>query len=432
MALGIRLTGRAAKRGIIPRVPTRADLARQVEAWFGAEVADAVQAIRLTVTSAGDTSVQVVLHPSAEAVELTFEEGGRVVATADTEAAGPGYDTFVWRTLGRFGSDMSIGWGTGDVPLGEVQDGQLLPPPDRAAIEREHLIALRRALRSIQAARRARRSGGAPDSLHLPSETRFANGGAVASPLGPRDAAWLEAAIADPSLAIDVIPWWADAMNGRYFLNRALCLMWTDVRWRRSANDDERAVVDNVLRLLRRAHPLDPTLPYPWREWAELIELAGGGDPLRDLVKASAAAVPEGGPRIGYRRHPVLVVHEGWGLEVPGSFTERRTADEWFGREAGREITIAAVPTGHGRTGLRPEAFLDQVAGTFGTAVLQHDEGGVVGRARIDTDVSSGLSTYVLEGFSAVVGSGAAIRVEFDDPEDWSWAVERWRALRPA
>lgn len=429
MALGIRLVGRAAKRGMIPRIPTRADMARDVEMWLRAEIEEAVQGIQLTVASNGDVSIQAVLHPSAEALELTFQEGGRATAIADTEATGPGYHTFLWRTLGRLGSDLSIGWGTGDGPPEEIPDDQPLPPPDRAAIEREHLIALRRALWSIQA---AHRPNNGPHSLHLASETRFAQSGVLVSPLGPRDAAWLKAAIADPSIAIDVIPWWADAMNARYYLNRALCLMWTDVRWRRAATHDERAVVDDVLRLLRRAHPLDPTLPYPWREWAELIALKGDGEPLSDLVTSRVAALTADAPPIGYRRHPVLVVHQGWSLEVPGSFTERRTADEWFGREAGREITIAAVATGNGSGALRPEAFLDRVAGTLGPSVLRHDDGGVVGRARLETDASSGLSTYVLEGFSAVVGSGAAIRVEFNDPDDWSWAVERWRALRPA
>ena len=38
----------------------------------------------------------------------------------------------------------------------------------------------------------------------------------------------------------------------------------------------------------------------------------------------------------------------------------------------------------------------------------------------------------MLEGFSAVTGSGAAIRVEFDSSDDWKWAIELWRSLRPA
>jgi hypothetical protein len=54
-----------------------------------------------------------------------------------------------------------------------------------------------------------------------------------------------------------------------------------------------------------------------------------------------------------------------------------------------------------------------------------------VGRARLTTDASSGVEIGVLDGFNAIRGSGAAIRIEFDDPSDWGWAVETWRSLAP-
>ena len=41
--------------------------------------------------------------------------------------------------------------------------------------------------------------------------------------------AWLESAIADPRVALDITPWWADATDGRYLLNRALVLLLVDV-----------------------------------------------------------------------------------------------------------------------------------------------------------------------------------------------------------
>jgi hypothetical protein len=37
----------------------------------------------------------------------------------------------------------------------------------------------------------------------------------------------------------------------------------------------------------------------------------------------------------------------------------------------------------------------------------------------------------VVEGYSAIPGSGAAIRITFDDSEDWRWALDTWRALAP-
>jgi hypothetical protein len=77
------------------------------------------------------------------------------------------------------------------------------------------------------------------------------------------------------------------------------------------------------------------------------------------------------------------------------------------------------------------EVFIEQFAANLGPDALGHRDGEVLGRGRLTTDSTSGVEVGVLEGYSAVRGSGAAIRIEFDDPADWQWAVETWRALAP-
>ena len=254
--------------------------------------------------------------------------------------------------------------------------------------------------------------------------------GAIATNLGPRDDEWLESAVGDSRLAIDVTPWWADATDARHLLNRALCLMWTDVRWRAPATDDERRVHDEVLKLLTRAFPLDPSLPYPWRDWHELARLRGSDDAMSRQIEGRAERA-EASPPIGYRRRPVRILHEGWELDVPGSFSGGRTDEEWSGGEAGRSITIAATATGTPSGPMSAHAFLDQVAPDLGGDALTHVDGELIGRARLSTDATSGVEVGVLEGYSAVVGRGAVIRIVFDDSADWRWALETWRALAP-
>lgn len=78
------------------------------------------------------------------------------------------------------------------------------------------------------------------------------------------------------------------------------------------------------------------------------------------------------------------------------------------------------------------DAFLQQVAPDLGRDALAHEAGEVVGRARLTSETTSGVEVGVLEGFSAVRGHGAVIRITFDDSADWQWAVEMWRALAPA
>ena len=119
------------------------------------------------------------------------------------------------------------------------------------------------------------------------------------------------------------------------------------------------------------------------------------------------AAKAGDGPLIGYRRDPVRILHEGWELEIPGGFSERRTEDEWWGGEAGRSITLAATQTGTVAGPMSADDFLLQVAPDLGRDALSHRAGEVVGRARISTDATSGVEVGVLEGFSAVRGRGA-------------------------
>lgn len=363
---------------------------------------------------------------------------------------GPGYHTFVARLLDRLGDELGIRWaplatppttGAGRVtpataatadPDSSIDPTGTFGSGNRHDAERGHLGWLRSALVAVRDARRQGTTG-----LHLatPPGVRFTVDGAVGTVLGPRDDAWLERALADPRVASDVWPWIADAMDGRYLLGRALCLLWMDVRWRPPVGVEEVALVDEVLGLLRRAHSLEPGLDWPWAEWRELFLLRSRPDPATwQLIERETAGTVGGGRGgvIGYRRQPVTVVHEGWALDVPGSFTETRAADEWAGGEAGRNVTLAGTETAESGRPMAADLFLRQVAGHLGRDAIEHDDGVVRGRARITSDASSGIEVATLEGFSAVRGRGAAIRIEIDDPQDWRWALDTWKGLRPA
>jgi hypothetical protein len=145
------------------------------------------------------------------------------------------------------------------------------------------------------------------------------------------------------------------------------------------------------------------------------------------LIQRAAPHIGDEPGTIGYRRKPVTVVHEGWALELPGSFTGTRTPEEWSGGESGRTVTLAGTATE-----MSADQFLRQVAGHLGHDAIEHAEGGVVGRARLSSDASSGVEIATVEGYSAIRGRGAAIRIEIDDPQDWKWALDTWRSLRPA
>ncbi len=411
----IQVDGQASKRGLIPRMPAGERLLADVAAWLAGEYADEVRRVRHHARGDGEAELTVSLHPAAPDVLLTATDAGRVTVVAETASAGPGYHRFVGRVIERVGTESGIAW--------TIDGADEFAFAERPFVERAYLGWLGPTLAQ---ARNARRRGTSAIHLGLPEGTVFTSDAALVTALGPRDDAWIEAAIADPRIAIEIAPWWFDATDPRYLLNRALVLMWTQVRWRAPAVDGEGELLDDVHRMLTRAFPIEPDLPYPWRDWAEIVSSRGIDDAMARQVISRAFDSPPTAP-IGYRRDPVRISHEGWTLEIPGEFAERRTPDEWWGGGAGRRITLAAVPTGP----MSAQAFVSQFSADLGDDALTHRDGELVGRARITTDPSSGLEVGVLDGYSAVTGSGAAIRIEFDDPADWQWALDMWRSLAP-
>jgi hypothetical protein len=408
-------------------VPTPAILTDDIEAWLREDARDMLVAFRRLPAAADREAVRMRLHPAGGEVEVAVEEGGRVVAVGSTAEVGPGYHTYLAHLLRRLGTDNGIAWapmnereGVGDL-TGFFESGR------REDAEMPLLAWLRDTLK-----RAADESalGGQTAELIVSTTDQFTFDGAIATPLGPRDHTWLSTAVANPRVAVEIWPWYADATDARYLLNRALCLMWTDVRWRPPIEEGEPKVVDEVLRLLRRAFPLDPTLPYPWREWKELLDVAGERDPMRERVEREAAAAV-GGPRVGYRRQPVRVEQAGWQLVVPGSFATRHTDEELLASEGDRTIIVAASATGTESDPMPAETFLERIAGHLGPDAVDHRDGEVVAKAKLAIDASSVVQSAVLEGYSAVRGSGAAMRIVIHDKADTEWALDMWRSLRP-
>jgi hypothetical protein len=423
-----RVVGQASRRGLILRVPSGESLLESVEAWLVAEYGEAVRGMTRRTLEGGEAELTVALHPAAPSLVISAGDSGRVALTAETETMGPGYHRFIGRLVERLGTELSITWERGSADPGAILDDSGTTFADRVATERAYLGWLGQTLVRARANRTAGRAG---IQIGIPGDTSYTFDGAIATVLGPRGDAWLDAAVADTRVATDVTPWWADATDGQCLLNRALTLMWLDVRWRPPAIKEERELLDEVHRTLTRAYPMDPSLAYPWRAWAELIEMRGIDDPMSRQVVARAGRDGGATEPIGYRRGPVTIRHEGWSLEIPGSYAERRTPEEWWGGGAGRNITLAAVQTATGGGAMGAQAFVDHVGGDLGPEAIDHRAGGVIGRAKLSTDASSGVEVGVLDGYSAVVGSGAAIRIVFEDPGDWQWALDMWRTLAP-
>ncbi len=111
--------------------------------------------------------------------------------------------------------------------------------------------------------------------------------GIIQTAVGPRDAAWRDAVLAEPTRGADAFAWWQRGA-GREAFSRAQLAMWLDVAWREPLDADERSLMERVDEDLTAARKANPNLPFPFAEWSEILEWLGADDAhaheIRDLV----------------------------------------------------------------------------------------------------------------------------------------------------
>ncbi len=312
-----------------------------VEHFLRASCAEVLEAL-----NRGDGSLGATLHPAAEEVEFTLE-GSALLVSAKTSSVGPGYHAYLCELLHELEARLGNAFGPVPDEQDEEQGGDgdetgYFTNGDRAALEDE-MLAWLRGLCDVVAEQLAQGSEGF--MISMGTDHVFEFDGALATPMGPRSAAWLEAARQDPRSGIDLFPWWGLGLGADHAAGRALVRMWSEVRWREPMDDDEDALLEKVDADLRRAHELDPALPLPWAEWAEMLDWLAREDALAHEVHERARGLTAG---IGYRRRPVRVRLAGrWSVRVPGEMSSSFDEDStWCGFMPGRTLWMSSFTIG--------------------------------------------------------------------------------------
>ena len=261
--------------------------------------------------------VLVELHPCAEPLELSRgEKEGELVVDAKTSTTGAGYHAYVCEVLDALGKDLSVQWAPAD-PSGSTGDETgYFHSRDFAMLERVMLDWFQRVLKGLP-------NDAVQVHVNLPlNAPRYElRNAAIYTPMGPRSSEWVAKVLQDPAAAVDVFPWWKHGKGPEYLLGLALYRMWNDVPWRAPIDDEEEELLQEVADTLEAAESEDPNLPYPWREWHELLELIGEQSEIAERVAERARNAPETAMRIGYRRNLARVsLGGGWSIEVPGGF----------------------------------------------------------------------------------------------------------------
>lgn len=344
------------------------------------------------VIDATSKRLTLQLHPHASPVRVVVLPEGELELRADTGAVGPGYHADVLARL---------------APLLEELEYTLEPGDDvdpQVAMTTWLADELRAGARTIG----------------MPVARSFLVDAAVLTAMGPRDAAWREAVLAEPRRAADAFAWW-DRGPGQEARSRALLAMWHDVAWREPLDADERETLERVDADLTEARRANRELVLPYAEWAEVLDWLGADDEHAQKIRAKAKGTE---PTIGYRRYPMEIeLAGGWMLELGGAFVGRYDDDgaRWWATDGDRVVELTSF-TAEGETD--SQRLLD-VAPPRHPVIAELAAGAIRGRAEAydDGDVR------VVHGLVASAPHVAILTCK-GSRADEDWALATWRSLR--
>jgi hypothetical protein len=334
-----------------------------------------------------ELAVTFAMHPAAEPVSLRLGADAELAVTAETATLGPGYHSDVLARLAPILDELDYTWSDTerDVPTAMCE-------------------WLAQQLR-----------GAAPAVQVRLVERPFVSDAPVLTMLGPRDAAWRDAVLADPKHAADAFPWW-ETGPGRAALSRALVAMWHEVPWREPLDAAERDAMRQADADLREAHDAAPSLALPWADWAELQDLLGGID--EDVREKSLG----GRATIGYRRGDLDVeLSGGWSIRMPATFLGAWEDDDarYWATDGDRALDFTSLTANDEGDSDR----LLAVAPEKHDVIARLSDGSRRGRAEVhhDGEVS------VVHGLVCDAPHVALLTCKGGDRE---WALATWRSLR--
>jgi len=384
-------------------------------------------------THDGHPALSVSIHPAAEEVEFIVVEPGHIRFSAKTSTVGPGYHTALCQLMKRFADDLKVSWNpAGDGDDASYDESGYFFTGDRDAIEKEMLLHLKTIARiSIET---LEAKGFTLDNWHMSTGHSYAAcPGDLRTPTGIRSREWIQSILDDPRNGIDIYPWWEDGLTPRFRLGRALCDMWTKVRWRPILTDDEYEDGDWLHLDLCHALAGDPTLDFPWREWAELIDMLDESEGATMLdgrdVREEVHKRAKKRPLIGYRRYPVKVeLLDGWSITIPGEMVEQWDKLTWSAWDGDRTVWVNNWGITKDGVPIPAQEVLDAMKIREGE-IIPHQNGDLIGKAILGETEENDETLINLQAFSAVDGKSALCNIYYHDEEDYDWAIETWHSL---
>ena len=346
MGYGIYVTGNAAKRSLFGFGQGSGNMIESVRGAIDAKVTDPLQR-RLMHWDEEEDKLTLQLHPSAEDVEISLNDGD-VLISAKTSSAGPGYHAMLVDLLDQIAphAKVVLSWeGQGE---GGADETGYHEHRDMELLRGETIRWLRTISRHIAEAGEDSRDW----LLNMPIGDRAICDAFALAPMGEFPREWfLSVCDADDKeiivMAESFFTAWHGPNRAEYWANIGRYLMLWDLDWTAPIKDAERAPYETMLACYDRARQMDPAVTVPEDEIREARELFEGGDP----------AVPPRAGGAGYRRGMMeRPLNVGWSANIPGYFRREQETDGerqqnyfWF---ADREIhyTVLSFNSAEGGT----------------------------------------------------------------------------------
>jgi hypothetical protein len=284
---------------------------------------------RLMLCEENDGKLTLQLHPSAEDIEISQNDGG-IFISAKTSTAGPGYHAMLADLLDQIASHAKIALSWEDRGEGGADETGYHEHRDMKLLHDETM----RWLKSISHHLVEAGEDSSNFLVNMPIGDRAICDAFALAPMGEFTRDWFlsvckedETEIA--AMAKGFFAAWHGPDSAEYWANIGRYLMLWDMDWTVPINDTERALYETMLACYDRARQLDPAVTIPEDEILEARELLEGGDP----------AIPPRTVGAGYRRGMMeRLLNVGWSAKIPGYFRRVQETDGdkqqnyfWFG-----------------------------------------------------------------------------------------------------
>ena len=427
--------------GTFPLEQSSDDWLEEVASWLESHEEEPLMFCQFGENDAAQPTLFLQVHPCAEDVEISMPEPGVCLVNAKTSTAGPGYHIFLCELLHSLGKHFHIEWDTPEEEIEGDETGYFFQR-DASAVRQEMLRWLSAISRVVADNSKDPENIGL-QMVAMPLERRYPDQAGILTPIGPRSPEWFEELVETPERGIEFFPWWPEGIGAGFFLGRAVCRLWQEIRWRTPITEDEGELVMDAHLDLERAFHLDPHANIPWREWRDLVgylnDYFGYAEFLHEETQEGeidrrAEEVDPNTPLIGYRRGRVdVTLSGGWSLTIPGEFAEEwdENGEGWSAWLGGRTIWFKpwSVSGPHDES-LTAQEILDSLPWPEDAEIIEYEDGELASRAIFVPCEEDGQALWNLKACSAITGKFAECNIYLQDESDLDWALEIWKSLR--